>query len=554
MKLFKKLLLLVLVLACSCTMVFARGQIESLNDIVVLYTNDVHCGIDDNLGYAGLAAYKSQVEQKTSYVTLVDCGDALQGDLVGTVSNGEYLVDIMNKAGYKYAVLGNHEFDYGMPQLKKLIGMSDAQYLGCNVNHTGSGENLLAALKPYAIETYGATKVAYIGVSTPESITKSTPAYFQDEKGNFVYNFTSGNNGKDLYARVQSSIDACKAAGADYVIVLSHLGDDPESSPYRSIDLIENTTGIDALLDGHSHSVISAQYVADRNGKQVLLSSTGTKLNFIGQLVITSDGMITTSLVQTPLRDTDTVTFINGIKANYEAQMNKVVATSDVDLTIKGDGGARLIRTRETNLGDLCADAYRSLTGADIGFVNGGGIRASIAKGNIKLADIIKVHPYGNMLCMVKCTGQEVLDCLEMASRFTKKESADGTNAVGECGGFQQVSGLKYTIDTSVPSSVKLDANGMFVSVDGPYRVKDVMVVKDDGTAEPLDLKKEYTLASHNYMIKQKGDGFTMFADNQLLLDETMIDNQVLIHYITDKLGGKVGSQYAKPQGRITVL
>jgi len=544
-------LLLALVLVLSG--MAGCGAEKQQEDIVILYTNDVHCAVDTDIGYAGLAAYKDWVEEKTPYVALVDCGDALQGDTIGAVSQGEYLVDIMNQVGYDFAVLGNHEFDYGMEQLASLLEKAEAQYLGCNIRYTGTGDSAVSSLKPYEIVSYGDTDVAFVGVSTPESIAKSTPSYFMDESGGFVYDFYGGS-GEELYARVQETVDECREEGADYVIALAHLGDDEASKPFRSTDLIAGTTGIDAVLDGHSHSVLPCDVVENKEGDKVLLSSTGTGLANIGQMVITADGNLAAGLIgDFPDRNTETDSFVKGIQNQYEAELEQVVAHTDVSLTTVAESGIRLIRNRETNLGDFCADAYRAIAGADIAFANGGGIRADIEAGDITYGDIIAVHPYGNTLCVAEATGQEILDALEMASRSTMAETGDGENAVGENGGFLQVSGLKYTIDTSVPSTVEVDEAGMFVSCGESRRVKDVQVLQKDGSYAPIDPEETYTLASHNYLIKQGGDGLNMFMDNSLTMNEGMLDYQALITYITDHLGGTVGSDYAQPQGRITV-
>lgn len=526
---------------------------KTQEDIVVLYTNDVHCATDSDIGYEGLAAYKNWMLTQTPNVVLVDCGDAIQGDAMGVVSDGEYPVDIMNEVGYDFAVLGNHEFDYGMEQLESLIEKSQATYLGCNIRYTGEGESALSELKPYEIVTYGDVDVAFIGISTPESIAKSTPTYFMDESGEFVYDFYGGS-GEELYGVVQDTVDECREQGADYVIALAHLGDDEASAPFRSTDVIAETTGIDAVLDGHSHSVISCDVVKNKDSENVLLSSTGTGLQNIGQLVISSNGLITTGLVG-EYTDTDEQvgSFIEEIEGLYEAQMNSVVAYSDVLLTTLSPDGIRLIRNRETNLGDFCADAYRAISGADIAIVNGGGIRADIAEGDITYGDIIAVHPYGNTLCVVEATGSEILDALEMASRSVMAEVSDGENAVGENGGFLQVSGLKYTIDTSIESTVVTDETGMFVSCGENRRVTDVMVLTENGSYEPIDPDATYSLASHNYLIKQGGDGFNMFMDNTLTLNEGMLDYQVLITYISDYLRGTIGDEYAQAQDRITI-
>ena len=534
----KKLLALFLTFALALAFVpaaFAEGEVEA-EDIVVLYTNDVHCsvaqaekdGTATNMGYAGVAAYKAEMKAITANVALVDCGDAIQGDAIGTLSTGRYLIDIMNKTGYDYAVYGNHEFDYGMDRLKELTKDADFEYLSCNFTNLLNGRTLLDS---YAIQKFGDKKVAFVGISTPESITKSTPAYFQDKDGNYIYGFCSGGKGQELYDAVQVSVNAAKAAGADYVV---------------ATDVIANTTGIDVVLDGHSHSTIAQKIVKNKAGKNVVLSSTGDKLQNLGRLVIKPDGKITTNLIAAKdytKQDAAVDKYVKRIESQYEALLNKTVAKTGVDLVVNDpETGKRIIRKQESNLGDLCADAYRELLDADIAFVNGGGIRATISKGSITYGEIISVHPFGNMACSIEVTGQQILDALELGSMFTPD---------AESGGFLQVSGLTYEIHTYIPSSVTLDANKSFVGVTGARRVKNVMV-----GGEPIDVSKTYTLASHNYMLKDGGDGYTMFKGAKVVRDGVMIDNQVLINYIKDALNGTVGSEYENPygQGRIKLV
>ena len=523
-------------------------------DIVILFTNDVHCGIEENIGYAGVSAYKDIVEEKTPYVTLVDCGDAIQGDTIGTVSKGEFLVDLMNKADYDLAVLGNHEFDYGMEQLGTLIEKAQAQYLSCNISYTGSGENRLASVKPYEILTYGTTDVAFIGATMPNSITSSTPTYFMDESGNYVYDFCRGNEGQELYDCIQKNVDECLEAGAEYVVLLAHLGDGEAESPYTSVEVVENTSGIDVVLDAHSHSTIPCMILEDEGGEEVLLASTGTKLANVGQLVISPSGNITTGLISHfDKKDAEMENRIEEIKESYETELAKVMASADMTLSCNDENGIRMVRNRETAIGNFCADAYRAVAQADIAVVNGGGIRADLTEGEITYADLIAIHPFGNTLCKVTATGQEILDALEMASQLTENERTDGKNALGEDGSFLHVSGMKYTIDTSVEPSVELDENGNFIAVTGERRVKDVYVEKEDGTLEVLDPNREYTFASHNYLIKNGGGGSNMFMDNELLINEGALDYEVLITYMTDVLGGKLEEKYEAPEGRITI-
>ena len=504
------------------------------NDIVILYTNDVHCAVDDNLGYTGLATVKNALEAQGKHVVLVDNGDAVQGDTIGTLSNGEYIIDIMNEVGYDVATPGNHEFDYGMDQFLALTEQANFPYVSANfVDSDGN-----TVLDPYVIKDVAGVKIAFVGISTPKTITTSTPKYFQDDNGNYIYSFQQDETGEKLYAAVQSAVDAARAEGAQFVIALAHLGIEEDCSPWTSSEVIVNTTGIDAVLDGHSHSMIQGEKVKNKDGAEVLLSSTETKLAYIGCLTIKDDGSMSTTLIS----DNGMKKFIGGIQEEFEELVNTVVASTDVDLIIKDPAsGERIVRVSETNLGDLCADAYRAMSGADVAIVNGGGVRADIPAGDITYGQIIAVHPFGNEMCVVECTGQEILDALELGCSKLPAES----------GGFLQVSGMTYTVDLNVESTVKLDENGMFVEVEGERRVKDVTI-----GGEPLDPEKTYTLASHNYKLKDCGDGYSMFADNVFLQDSVMIDNQVLINYIVDVLGGTVGEEYADPygQGRITII
>jgi len=522
-------------------------------DIIILYTNDVHCGIETNIGYDGLASYKAKMEEQTPHVVLVDCGDAVQGDFIGLVSGGSYVVDVMNQVGYDFAALGNHEFDYGMKQLQNLLEQSQAQYLACNITYMGSGESALKKAKPYEIVAYGNVKVAFIGVTTPESISSSTPSNFKEE-GEYVYDFANHENGEELYRCVQDYVDECREKGADYCVVLSHLGDGELLSPFSCVELAQKTSGVDVILDGHAHSVIPCMVKKNKEGEEVLISSTGTKLSNIGQLVITANGTIMTGLISDyDQKEEETTAFIQNIKGIYEEDLKTVAGTTDTKLSIYAESGARLVRNRETAIGNFCADAYRYVSGADIALVNGGGIRADFPEGEITYADLFAVHPFGNTLCMVEATGQEILDCLEMCYRFVQTQAEEDGVAVGEDGGFQQVSGIQFTVDTDVESSVVVDEYDMFVSVNGERRVKNVMILGDQGEYELLDPEKIYTVASHNYLLKEGGSGCGMFADNVFIIDEGMADYQILVDYISEELEGDLGMKYARTEGRITI-
>ncbi|MBE5989458.1 MAG: bifunctional metallophosphatase/5'-nucleotidase [Paenibacillaceae bacterium] len=573
-------------------------------DIVILYTNDVHCGIDEKIGYAGLSLYKKEMKAQTPYVTLIDAGDAIQGAPIGTLSDGGYIIDIMNQVGYDFAVPGNHEYDYGMPRFLELAGKLSCGYYSSNFMDLKTNTPVFA---PYKMFTYGNTKVALVGATTPESFTKSTPAYFQDGSGNYIYGFCEDETGKKLYDQIQQSVNSARTEGAQYVILVGHLGENGTTDRWTSDSVIKNTTGIDALIDGHSHEEYSKN-IKNKDGKDVLLTQTGTKLKNIGKLTIRPDGSLASELVaEVPAGavsstytvqkgdslsriakrelgsfdrwreiynanrdkikdpnvltlgsqlvvpgktavskdgkalDYDTDQFIKHIQAQYNESLKVVLGHTDVELTINNPAtGERAVRSGETNLGDLCADAYRQVLGADIGIVNGGGVRAGIKPGNITYNDTLTVHPFGNMGCVAEVTGQQIKDALEMASRNYPKES----------GGFLQVSGLKYTIKTSVPSSVQVDEKGNFVKVAGAYRVADIMIGDS-----PLDTSKVYTVASHNYMLKMAGDGMTMFKNSKVIRDDVMTDVDILSAFIRNNLGGNVGADYANPagQGRITI-
>lgn len=545
MKKLIALLLAVCMVLGLMTTVFAAD--EKSNDIVILHTDDAHCGVNDNLGYAGVAAYKAEMQKTHNYVALVDCGDAIQGESIGTLSAGAYLVDIMNEVGYDFATFGNHEFDYKLPQLAKLTKQAKYQYLACNFKYIGKGTSDLN-YKPYEIVTYGDKKVAFIGIVTPESFTKSTPAYFQDESGNYIYSFSEDETGTALYETVQKTVDEARAAGADYVIAMGHLGNEGITDRWTSKAVIANTTGIDAVLDGHDH-VAGVQKVANKDGKQIVLTEPGTKFENLGKLTIKTDGTITAELIspkEFTEKDAGITAYITKLTDTFKEYVSKVVAKSSITLPDKDENGNRLVRNHETALGDLCADAFRVMMDADIGIMNGGGIRKPIKAGDITLDNILSVFPWGNLPCKMEVTGQTVLDMLEMGA----------INYPEESGGFLSVSGLKYTIMAGVPSSIELTDKGEFSKVAGKYRVTNVQVLnKKTNEYEPLDLNKTYTLGGIDYTILYCGDGFTMFNDSKVLKagDASYTDAQMIVDYIENKLGGTIGEEYAKPQGRISV-
>ena len=520
-------------------------------DLVILYTSDVHCCVDQGFGYVGLKAVRDSLEAAGNYTLLVDDGDSIQGEPLGTMTSGEADIDLMNAVGYDIAIPGNHEFDYGMDRFLELAEKAEFPYISCNFNKEGE-----LVFDPYIIKEFDGVKIGFVGVTTPKTLTSSTPKYFQDENGNFIYGFLQDETGEGVYNAVQKAVDDARAEGAQYIVVMAHLGNEAECSPWTYAEVIENTNGIDFFLDGHSHDT-DQLVVKNKDGEDVIRSACGTKMGGIGWAKITVDGELSAGLYS--WNNDVSAPELLGIKneisdvldaetAELDEALQTVVAKSAVELTIydpeavDGEGKPiRIVRRAETNLGDLCADAYLDQSGADIAFVNGGGIRISLPKGDITLNDILKVHPFGNSMCVIEVTGQQILDALEW-----------GAHAMpGENGGFLQVAGLTYEIHTYIDSTCTQDENSMFTGVTGEYRVKNVMV-----GGEPLDLEKTYTLASHNYMLKNNGDGYTMFAGANILQDEVKLDNQVLKDYITGTLGGVIGEEYADPygQGRIIAV
>lgn len=519
---------------------------EKNGEVYILFTSDVHCGIDKGFGYAGLKAIRDRLESEGYETILVDDGDAIQGEAVGTLTNGEDIVKLMNKLDYDLAIPGNHEFDYGMDNFLKLAE-NEAEYKYICCNFTKNDELVFA---PYAIKEAAGMKIGFVGVTTPATIKTSTPKYFQDANGNYIYGFLQDETGQKLYDAVQKAVDDVKKEGADLVYVIGHMGLYDKEDHWTYKDIIENTEGIDVFLDGHSHDTEQI-VMKDKSGKEVTRSAVGTKLNCIGYSHISTDKkVLKTDIWSWPNKDSapellginnEIGDLVKEIKAGIAEKMDEVVAETEIELIVddpiekdsKGNP-VRMVRRAETNMGDFCADAYRWYTGADIGITNGGGIRANIGKGDITYGDIIDVFPYGNMVSVIEVSGQQLLDALEWGARSVPDEN----------GGFLQVSGMSYEINSKIDSPCIADEDSMFIGIRGERRVHDVKV-----DSKPIDPEGKYTLACHDYTIQDKGDGFTMFEGARVIQDRVKLDNQVLIEYITEELGGSVGGKYRDPYG-----
>ena len=534
-KLCKRIITFSLVLCMALSVFTGVVYAADTDTIVILYENDVHCAVE---GYSKLAAMKNELLETHTNVGVVSVGDFVQGGTLGAVSKGEYIVNLMNKVGYDAIALGNHEFDYQLPRLNELNAMSNTKFISCNFQKIGEDKTYF---EPYTIVSYGNVDVAYIAITTPETINSSSPAQFKNDKGELIYTF----NESKLYDIVQTNINAAETAGADYVIALSHIGYDESGNLADITDVIENTDGFDVVLDAHSHSVIEEKVIKDKSGDDVLLTSTGTKFEYIGKLTI-KNGAFDTELVEVEsYTKTDPVVdaYITEINENYAQLGNRKIGESKVEFITHDKDGNRLVRNAETNLGNFCSDALRVMTGADMSFVNGGGLRAPMESGDITFNDIFSVFPFNNQIVTAEISGQILIDFLEMAVM----------NYPEEDGSFPHMSGVTFSVNKSIPTSVKVDENGFFEKVDGAYRVYNVKVLdKTSGEYKALDPNGKYVLAGFNYFLLDFGGGMTMFKDAKILDAEGTLDVELLENYIVEHLGGVIGEEYAEVKPNIS--
>lgn len=548
------LLTLVLILGLTGTAFAGQpvGPAAQNGEIVILYTNDVHTHIDnEGLRYSNVAALKKELQAAGNQVLLVDAGDHIQGTAYGSMDKGASILKLMNAAGYDLATLGNHEFDYGMSGALQAVAWAEFPYVSANFYHEKDGVIGASVFDAYQVFDLDGTRIAFVGITTPESFTKSTPAYFQDAEGKYIYGIAGGADGAELYASVQAAVDEASQK-ADVVIALGHLGDDAASCPWTSEEVIANTTGLDAFIDGHSHSTVEGKAVKDKSGNEVWLTQTGEYLGAVGKMTIKENGQIATELITEYAAADASVKALedvwieetNGVLGQVIGSISDTLDNYDAD-------GNRLVRSQETNTGDFVADALYDLFDrmgleVDAAIMNGGGIRNKAVTGEISYLTCKEIHTFGNVACLQTITGQQLLDALEWGAKDA------GT---AECGGFLQVSGIKYTIDTSIPSTVQKDEKGVWIGgPTGEYRVKNVQILnRTTGQYEALKLQEHYNLAGYNYTLRDLGDGFAMFEGAVNVLDYVMEDYMVLADYVKSFTNGVV-TGYEKPQGRITVL
>ena len=504
------------------------------SDVTILYTNDVHTYIDKQspkLTYAAIADLKQSYQNAGKDVLLVDAGDHVQGTAYGSMDEGASIIKLMNAAGYDVATPGNHEFDYGMDRAKAIMKEADFPYLSCNWVDLRTTLRVLPSVKVFV---RGGRRIAFVGVTTPETFTKSTPAYFMDKaQRKYIYDIQGGEDGKKLYDAVQKAIDKAKLL-ADVVIGLGHLGVDPSSSPWTSEEVIAHTSGFDAFIDGHSHTVMENKQVQDASGKAVTLTQTGSYFANVGEMTIAADGTITTKLIPThegmdagiAAMQTDWVNTVDDM-------LGEKIAVGDSDFYVSDPAtGKRRIRSAETNLGDFVADGIYTYFNeveklhCDVAIMNGGGIRADVPAGDWTFKTCKQVSPFGNVACLMSVTGKQIQDALEFAARFAGAEGKEN-------GGFLQVAGATYEIHTDIPNTVQTDDKNVWIgSATGTPRVQNVKIYdRANGTYVPLDESKTYALAGMNYTLRNLGDGFAMFDGAELIKDYVSEDYLVMSTY-----------------------
>lgn len=503
-------------------------------DVTILYTNDVHTYIDNKSPkptYAAIAALKKSIEDTGRDVLLVDAGDHIQGTAYGSMDDGATIIELMNEAGYDLATPGNHEFDYGMARAKAVLREADFPYVSCNWVDLRTGFNVLPSVKFFFV---GGRKIAFVGVTTPETFTKSTPAYFMnDAQTKYIYDILGGEDGQKLYDAVQKAIDKAEFWGADTIIGLGHLGVDPSSSPWTSEEVIAHTHGFTAFIDGHSHTVMANKQVTDASGKAVTLTQTGSYFKNIGKMTVGADGTITTELIDTyeGLDAAVAATASNWISA-VDDMLGEEIAVGDTKFYINDPAtGKRRIRSGETNLGDFVADGIYTYFNeieelhCDVAIMNGGGIRTDVEAGPWSFKTCKTVSPFGNVACLMSVTGQQIQDALEFGARFAGAEGKEN-------GGFLQVAGAKYTIHPMIPNTVQTNDKNVWTGSAATPRVSNVEIYdKTTGTYKPLDPNATYALAGMNYTLRNLGDGFAMFDGATLIKDYVSEDYLVMSSY-----------------------
>ena len=526
---------------------------ELSDDIIILHTNDVHCGVNDVIGYDGLNLYKKELKTKYKHVLLVDAGDNIQGGAIGLLSKGKDIINITNYLEYDVVTIGNHEFDYKAETLFNLSEIIKAGYICCNFLRR---KNHSTVFRPYKIKKVGNVSIGFIGVLTPLTLTKSYLHTLVDENGSLIYDFLTERDGHELYEAVQGYIDELRnVEKVDYVIILAHVGYGGDAlEQYTSPALLAHINGVDAIIDGHTHLAYNNTF-PDKDGKQIYISQTGTKLNIVGKLTIKPNGNITSELIdKIPLFegydsdsyytveregieryvDKETNKFIEDIIESHAHEFQEFVSYTDFDLLITTNRG-RIIRFEENLLGNLVTDALKFVGNSDIGLINAGSIRESIKKGNITFNHVLNTLPFSAKIIVKEVSGRDILDALEFSTKALPKTSSK----------FLQVSGIKFKVDDSLESKVIVDEFENFVKVDGERRVYDVYI-----NDKKIDENKKYTISFDDFLA-EGGDGFSMFTKYNLTNDTSLVDNEAFKFYLETELNRTIPNKYKTTQGRI---
>ena len=498
---------------------YTKRLVERERSIVILYENDVHCNISE---YPYLTGLRDLMAADTAWVGITSSGDFLQGGLLGSISQGQAIVDVMQRVDYDAITVGNHEFDFPLSHTRKLLHDIGSPVVCANLRDLEQDTLVFA---PYVIQQYGRRKVAYVGVTTP-TIEESNYFALKDETGQrTIYDLSR----RDLYRRVQQAVDQARQEGADYVIVLSHLGEKNESG-FTSHKLIAATRGIDAVLDGHTHSVVPSLHVNNRDGKPVLITQTGTQFANIGKLVIDPDGHLYSELIDTHdlvFPDPTTAHLVECVQDEFLSDTNSVIGTSKVtwrryNLWRQPDNNPQ-----EINAGDLVTDAMRYTAHAEAAWLNPGSIRKGLHSGDLTRADIIELLPYDNYLCTLDITGNQIYKMVNELIRDLKHDEEKIT----------PLSGLRLT----------LKSNKKKYSIDR-------LEIIDPATGEYVDVdpKRTYTIATTDYCLNI-GWKMQIMLRNAQVHKMSIKYSEATTQYIIEQLGGKIDAKSIQYKDRVSV-
>ena len=525
---------------------------EKSDDIIILHTNDVHCGIDQIIGYDGLMLFKKELETKYKHVILVDAGDHIQGGSIGLLSKGKDIIDIMNKINYTVATLGNHEFDYQLEILYNLSSLSNKEYICANFCYRVNKTSIFA---PYRIIQVGEKKIGFIGLVTLQTLTKTyLHSLVYPENNTLIYDVLNGEHGKELYERVQQHIDDLRdVEHVDYVIIISHFGYGGDSlKEYTSTGLLENLERVDAIIDGHTHLIYNETH-KDKKSQDIYISQAGTKLSNVGKITITTEGNITSEMFdeiplfegytdymkvtrnnKTRYVDPEMNEFLKSIINSHEKEFKEYVGKTDFDV-LGASSKEHVMRSGENNLCDLITDSMKYLGNSDLALLNAGSIRNDLLKGNITYSNIIDVLPFANRLVVLEIQGKDLLDILEFGVRTLPGISSR----------FSQVSGIHFKVDDSIKSPVIVNDMESFDRIEGERRIYDVFIGN-----ESLDENKNYTISINDYLASG-GDGYSMLSKYKKINDTSIEMSVVFKDYIKNFLNGSIPERYNNTQGRI---